>query len=86
MSPSDKKNPIKFEQSAIKVNYFQISFPFSILYCVLHKNCHVYYLFESANYKRKGPHFLGINYHVNFLGGIGGNEFHIKEIFGIQDN
>ena len=30
-------------------------------------------------------HCLGINYYVNFFGGWGSNEFHIKWIFGIQD-
>ena len=28
------------------------------------------------------PHCLGMNYYVNFLGGIGSNGFHIKWIFG----
>ena len=32
------------------------------------------------------PHCLGMNYYVNFLGGIGSNRFHIKWIFGTQDN
>ena len=31
-------------------------------------------------------HCLGINYYVNFLGGIGSNGFHIKWIFGTQGN
>ena len=29
---------------------------------------------------------LPMNYYVNFLGGIGSNGFHIKLIFGTQDN
>ena len=31
------------------------------------------------------PHCLEMNYFVDFLGGIGGNRFHIKWIFGTQD-
>ena len=31
-------------------------------------------------------HCLGMNYYVNFLGGIGSNGFHIKWIFSTQDN
>ena len=31
-------------------------------------------------------HCLGMNYYVNCFGGIGSNEFHIKLIFGTQDN
>ena len=27
-------------------------------------------------------HTLGMSYYVNFLGGLGGNEFHIKGRFG----
>ena len=38
-------------------------------------------LFDEAQ-----THCLGMNYYVNFLGGIGSNGFHIKLIFGTQDN
>ena len=27
------------------------------------------------------PHCLGMSYYVNFLGGLGGNEFHIELSF-----
>ena len=35
---------------------------------------------------QKKTHCLGMNYYVNFLGGIGSNGFHIKWIFGTQNN
>ena len=31
-------------------------------------------------------HCLGMNYYVNFLGGVGCNGFHIKRIFGTKNN
>ena len=33
-----------------------------------------------------GAHCLGMNYYVNFLGGIDSNGFHIRFILGTQDN
>ena len=51
------------------------------------------YFFKPRNpVKSKFPvyivrsHCLGINYYVNFLGGIGSNGFHIISIFGTKDN
>ena len=35
---------------------------------------------------QRSTHCLGMNYYVNFLGDIGSNGFHIKLIFGTQDN
>ena len=44
--------------------------------------------FQLANFPMSIPHShcLGMNYYVNFLGGIGSNGFHIKLIFGTQGN
>ena len=45
------------------------------------------YLFTHSNQiKAIITHCLRLNYYVNFLGGIDSNGFHIKWIFGTQDN
>ena len=47
-------------------------------------------LFQQFTFKLKidigDSHYLGMHYYVNFVEGIGSNGFHIKLIFGTQDN
>ena len=47
---------------------------------------HIHISQETTTEKRAKPYFLGMNSYVNFLDGIGSNEFHIKWIFGTQGN
>ena len=61
----------------LKINGFQMRF-LNLVHNV--SNGMVKAQFVRADLCRKlcKPHCLGMSYYVNFLGGLGNNEFHIK--------
>ena len=60
------------------LNYRQFILPTAVVKCatIMRKKQ------TKSIHLRPMSHQLGMNYYVNFLGGLGSNEFHIKQIFG----